>query len=95
MGLGNGTDDGTKNMAYVGLAIGAMDAVYHDMDLAGSGAAAGDVTVTQAMYVSLNDFNIDVSMDVALGGASIGTVAINDLNMAPAGVPTTLKIYGH
>ncbi len=77
--------NGVENMAFVSLSVGTAATGYFDID------TASTVVVANALEVNLTDFNIDVSMDILLGGTSIGNVAIDDLNMSG----TNLKIYGH
>jgi hypothetical protein len=88
-----------NNMAFVSIAIGSEDTVYSNL-------TQGTVEVSNALTVTLNSFNIDVSMDLAMGetdtvngvlqvGAdrtrSLGSIALDNLDMSG----TTLKIYGH
>ncbi len=78
-----------SNMAFIALTIGNGSANYTSL-------SEGDVVVDSALIVNLTDFNIDVSMDLTMGktagvGRSLGSLAINDLNMSG----TVLKIYGH
>jgi len=93
------------NMAFVALTVGTGTANYSDL-------VDGDVQIQNALIVNITDFNIDISMDLTAGEKSIdagvtwtkqslGSIAIQDLNMAPVdmvtglSVGTTLKIYGH
>jgi len=80
-----GSPNNVSNMAFVSLNVATAATSYFDLD------AGTTVNIANALEVNLVDFNIDVSMDVLLGGASIGNVAIDDLNMSG----TNLKIYGH
>jgi hypothetical protein len=78
-----------NNMAFVAIAIGSEDTVYSNL-------TEGTVLVDNALTVTLNSFNIDVSMDLSMGetagvARSLGSIALDNLNMSG----TTLKIYGH
>jgi len=81
------------NMAFVALNVGSGSANYTSL-------TEGDVVVDNALIVNITDFNVDIGMEITMGSTggtarSIGTIAIDDLNLAPGGVATTLKIYGH
>ena len=80
----------TTNMAYASLTIGTAPTSYYDL------AANASFTVDQAMTVSIDSFNIDMSMDLSIGNIggvdqSIGHIAIDDLDLSG----TKLVIYGH
>jgi len=71
-------------MAFIGMTIATSDATHTD--------ALGAATVqTDALAITIDSMQMDISMDVALGGSGIGNVAINDLDLSN----TVLKIYGH
>ncbi len=77
---------GVNNMAYVAMTITTDAALY-------TGAA-----ITEALVVTIDAMAMDIGMDVSIGksdglaaNASIGHVAINDLNLTG----TKLTIYGH
>ncbi len=74
-----------NNMAYVSMSIATADTGYFDID------TLSPVAVTNALAITIDSLNIDVSMDLVLGGTNIGNVAIDDLNMSG----TKLFIYGH
>ena len=84
------------NMAFVSMAIGTADTSYYSLKDNQTNL------VQNALTVDLVSFNIDVSMDLSMGSistdggttytaASIGSIAIDDLDMSG----TKLKIYGH
>ncbi len=75
---------GLTNMAFV-----AMDIATSDTSYISSGGVQTDIT--NALEITIQAMNMDIGMDVALGGEGIGHVAINDLNLSG----TTVKIYGH
>ena len=75
---------GVSSMAYVGMTISTADTLY----ISGAGVTTN---VSQALNINIDAMNMDVAMDVSLGGTGIGNVAINDLNLTG----TSLKIYGH
>ena len=56
---------------------------YYEVEI---GANASDQLV-----VDVNNFNTDIQMNVAIGGASIGQISITDLDVAG----TSLTVYGH
>ncbi len=77
---------GVENMAYVSMSITTGTAAY-------TGAA-----ITDALIVTVDAMAMDIGMDVSIGktdglaaNASIGHVAINDLDLSG----TKLTIYGH
>ena len=75
---------GLSNMAYVAMTITTADTAYTALD--------GTVTnVTDALSVSIDTMAMDIDATMSIGGASIGTVSLNDFDMSG----TTLKIYGH
>lgn len=79
---------GVSNMAYVGMTIQTADTSYFDL------SAASDVTVSNALNISIDSMLMDITADVSLGdnGArELGSIAINDLDLSG----TSLTIYGH
>lgn len=79
-----------NNMAFVQMTIGNADSSYYDL------ATESTVAITNALTVSLDSFNIDVSMDLTMGevggmAQSLGNIALDNLDMSG----TKLKIYGH
>ncbi len=82
---------GVSNMAYVGMTIATTTTGYQDT------STLQPVVVTDALNITIDAMNMDIAMDVTLGAdssnptASLGHVAINDLNLSG----TSLTIYGH
>ncbi len=78
-------DSGVDNMAFAHLTVGTATVNFFN-----TGTSAAD-SVSNALEITLVDLNLDVSMGVELGGRSIGTVALNDLDLSG----TKLAIFGH
>ena len=74
------TDYTLKGLAFYDVTIGTKD-------LDGNQATTGD----DALNIAVNKFNVDMKMGVAIGGASIGTIGITDLQLDG----TNLTVYGH
>jgi hypothetical protein len=78
-----------NNMAFVALSIGSENTQYSNL-------TEGTVLIDNALFVSLDSFNIDVSMDLSMGSTggtarSLGSIALDNLDLSG----TTLHIYGH
>lgn len=79
---------GVSNMAYVGMTISTVDTGYFNL------LTASDVAVTNALNITIDAMQMDITADVSLGdnGArELGSIAINDLDLSG----TSLTIYGH
>jgi hypothetical protein len=79
---------GVSNMAYVGMTISTVDTGYFNL------LSASDVAVTNALNITIDAMQMDITADVSLGdnGArELGSIAINDLDLSG----TSLTIYGH
>jgi len=79
-----GGTPGLNGMAYVGMTITTADTSYIDQ----TGATTN---ITDALSVSIDAMAMDIDATMDIGGVSIGTVSINDLDMSG----TKLTIYGH
>jgi hypothetical protein len=75
---------GMDGMAQVAMTISTADASY-------TNALGQTSTNLDALNVNITAMNMDIAMDVSIGGSSIGNVAIDNLNLTG----TNLKIYGH
>ena len=64
--------------SYYNVTIGTADSLV-------AGAA------TDALQLTVTNFETDITADVAIGGASIGSIAMTDLTLDG----TTLTVYGH
>lgn len=76
---------GVDNMAYAEVTVGTKPVNFFNL-----ATGAGD-SVTNALSIDIVALDMDINMGVSLGGRDIGTVAINDLNLAG----TELNIFGH
>jgi hypothetical protein len=80
------------------LTVAAAGVTGYDADYTKKGLAFYDVTIgtkevagNDALNIAVNSFNVDMKMGVNIGGASIGTVGITDLQLDG----TSLTVYGH
>lgn len=85
-----GAITGVSNMAYVGMTISTVDTSYFNL------ATAADVDINNALNISIDAMNMDITADVSLGQTGgvvreLGSIAINDLDLSG----TSLTIYGH
>ena len=76
---------GVDNMAYAEVTVGTKTVNFFNL-----ATGAGD-SVAKALSIDIVALDMDINMGVSLGGRDIGTVAINDLNLAG----TELNIFGH
>jgi len=84
---------GDDNWAMVALSVGTTSTTLTD-------PAGVDTVVDNALSVTIAALDLDISADLTMGdiagtALNLGSIAIQDLNMAPGGVPTVLTIYGH
>ncbi len=84
---------GDDNWAMVALSVGTASTTLTD-------PLGATTTIDNALSVTIAALDLDISADLTMGdisgtALSLGSIAIQDLNMAPAGQPTVLTIYGH
>jgi len=84
-GEASADSSGVDNMAYAELTVGTAPVGFFNTD---TSALDG---VANALAIDIVSLNIDVAMDVSLGGRGIGSVALNDLDLSG----TKLNIFGH
>lgn len=86
VGAGASADDsGVSNMAYAELTVGTTAVGFFNTDTSAADAVAN------ALAISIDSLNIDVAMDMSLGGRGIGSIALDDLDLSG----TKLNIFGH
>jgi len=84
---------GDDNWAMVALSVGTTSTTLTD-------PAGTDTVIDNALSVTIASLDLDISANLTMGdiagtALNLGSIAIQDLNMAPGGVPTVLTIYGH
>jgi len=94
---GTASVNGNAGQGFVafGLDVATADTTYTVFDKV-NGTPGADVNVTDALALTVRNFNADIDMDVALGtvgtdAATIGSFHIENLDVSG----TKLTIYGH
>ncbi len=76
---------GLSNMAHVAMTIQTADTSY-------TSSTGAQTDITAALSVSVDSMSMDIGIaDVTVGGNSIGSLSINDLDLSG----TSMVIYGH